>query len=60
MTTTLDPAATFALRTTAPRPVITAQPTMQARSNGMSGEMRTAPELGTIVYSACVDVVKKW
>ena len=60
MTTTLAPGLTFALRTTAPTPVMTPQPMMQARSNGMSRDTTIAPDCGTTVYSACVDVTKKW
>ena len=59
MTTTLAPGLTFALRTTAPTPVMTPQPMMQARSNGMSRDTTIAPDCGTTVYSACVDVTKK-
>ena len=58
MTTTLEPAATLALRTAAPTPVITPQPMMQARSNGMSFGTGMAPDSGTTVYSACVEVTE--
>jgi hypothetical protein len=33
---------------------------MQARSNGISFETAIAPDSGTTVSSACVEVVKKW
>ena len=60
ITSTLEPGSTLALRTAAPTPVITPQPMMQARSNGISFEIAIAPDSGTTVYSACVEVVKKW
>ena len=56
---TLAPGSTCALRTAAPTPVITPQPMMQARSNGISFGTAIAPDSGTTVYSACVDVVEE-
>jgi len=60
ITSTLDPGSTCAFLTAAPTPVITPQPMMQARSNGISFETAIAPDSGTTVSSACVEVVKKW
>ena len=58
MTSTLAPGSTLALRTTAPTPVMTPQPMMQARSNGISLGMAIAPDSGTTVYSAWVEVTE--
>ncbi len=58
ITTTLAPAGTLALRTTAPTPVITPQPMMHARSKGMAFGIGIAPDCGTTVYSAWVEVTE--
>ncbi len=59
-TTAAEPGSTRAIRTAAPTPVITPQPIRQARSNGMAFGTAIAPDSGTTVYCACVEVTEKW
>ena len=43
-----------------PTPVMTPQPMRQARSNGISKGMGTAPDSGTTQYSAWEETAEKW
>ena len=52
ITTTLLPAGTRAVLTTAPRPVITPQASSEALSNGMSSGSGTTWDSATTAYSA--------
>ena len=58
ITTTEEPGATWALRTAAPTPVMTPQPMRQARSKAISFGTGIAPDSGTTVYSAWVEVTE--
>ena len=49
---TVAPASTCAVFSTAPTPVCTAQPITQATSSGTSGSTLIAPFAGVITYSA--------
>ena len=55
MTATLAPAGTFAVLTTAPTPVSTAQPKSAAWSSGSSGSTFTSERRDTVAYSANAD-----
>ena len=52
MTATVAPAGTFAVLTTAPTPVSTAQPNSAASSSGSSGSILTSERRETVAYSA--------
>ncbi len=52
ITIAASPQRSAAMRVAAPKPVITAQPSRQARSSGISAGMRTAQCAGTTQYSA--------
>src|SRR3954468_21856433 len=51
-TATLAPGSTFAVLNTAPTPVVTAQPTSAARSNGIFGSIFTRLSTCNVAYSA--------
>ena len=55
ITATRSPGRTPAVRQTAPTPVVTAQPTSAATSNGTSSGMRTHERSGTTHASAKVE-----
>ena len=52
ITITVAPHSMRAICVAAPKPVITAQPSRQARSSGMAAGTRTADCAGTTQYSA--------
>ena len=52
ITATDEPGATFAVLNTAPTPVVTAQPTSAARSNGIVGSILTRLSTCSVAYSA--------
>src|SRR5262245_12981875 len=60
MTATLAPAGTFAVLTTAPTPVSTAQPNSAAWSSGSSGSILTIDRRDTVAYSANADTPRWW
>ena len=51
ITITVSPGSTWATLTVEPQPVLTAQPTRQARSKGISGSILTADSTPTVEYS---------
>ena len=50
MITTVSPGATSAVLTAEPHPVVTPQPSRQARDNGMSSSILTIDASGTVPY----------
>jgi hypothetical protein len=59
-TAQVEPASTFAVFSTAPRPVESPQANKQACSSGASGVTFARAISGITVYSANVDVPMKW
>ena len=59
-TTTWEPVVTWAVFTTAPKPVMTPQASSEALAKGISVGMATAWEASTTAYSAKAPVSRPW
>ena len=59
-TATVLPGSTFAVRSAAPKPVVTPQPISEARSSGMSSRIFTSPFLCNSMYSAWLPTRACW